>query len=403
MGEPVIELVSLTKRFGDNAVLNGVSLAFGKGEITTIIGKSGVGKSVLLKHIAGLIRPDAGQVLFKGQDISRLGKTARKELRQKVAYVFQNAALLDSLTIFDNVALPLVENLRLSKKEIREKVRARLGQLDISEIGDRFPSQISGGMKKRVALARALVTDPETVLFDEPTTGLDPVRKSAVHSMISDYQRRFGFTGIIVSHEIPDVFFISQHIAMLHDGTIHFYGPPGEIENSEDPVVRDFLHGIEPRQDAITGAESGAQIRRRFGREASRPEEDPSVFSIVLFTLENMDDVSRRAGHMASQTIVRNFALELKRHMGAHDTFSRYGMNKILALLPGTGKARAEKLCERLAREMDGNPLAQDKTCPGVVFSVTAGIAEARQGDSFGNALREAESQTGTLYTFKVC
>ena len=210
MVEPLIQFKDVHKSFGDNHVLKGIDLEIYQGEITSIIGKSGDGKSVLLKHIIGLIVQDEGVILFEGKPISKMKKSERRRLKEKFAYMFQETALFDSLTVFENIGLPLTEKTAMSKKKIAEKVRDKMNQLDLEEIDHVYPSQLSGGMKKRVALARALVTDPEIILFDEPTTGLDPVRKNAVHSMISDYQKRFGFTGVVVSHEIPDIFYISQ-------------------------------------------------------------------------------------------------------------------------------------------------------------------------------------------------
>ena len=241
MEQPLIRLENVHKSYGENKVLRGVDLSIFKGEITTVIGKSGEGKSVLLKHIIGLVKPDSGTILFDGQTLFARKKSERDTLRKKFSYMFQETALFDSMTVFDNIALPLLEGTRMKAAEIRQNVLKRLEQLDISGIGNKYPGQLSGGMKKRVALARALVTDPEIVLFDEPTTGLDPIRKQAVHIMISEYQKRFGFTGVIVSHEIPDVFAISQRVAMLNEGKIIFQGTAADLMGSEDPVIQGFI------------------------------------------------------------------------------------------------------------------------------------------------------------------
>lgn len=243
MKEPLIQLVDIHKSFGSNQVLRGVSLSINAGEITTVIGKSGEGKSVLLKHIIGLVRQDAGEICFDGKPLHKRTKKERNRLKRKFSYMFQDTALFDSMTVAENIALPLREGTKMPGREIFENVQKRLEQLDIKGIEGRYPGQLSGGMKKRVALARALITDPEIVLFDEPTTGLDPVRKHAVHSMISDYQQRFGFTGVVVSHEIPEVFDISQKIAMLNKGRIIFEGTSDEIRNHSDPEIQDFILG----------------------------------------------------------------------------------------------------------------------------------------------------------------
>ncbi len=243
MAQTIIQFKDVFKRFGDNRVLDGVNLEIFKGQITTVIGKSGTGKSVLLKHIIGLIEHDAGEILFEGKPLLKMKKLERKSLKEKFSYMFQGTALFDSMTVFENIALPLKERRSTSKAKIIQQVHGMMDQLDLKEIDDKYPSQLSGGMKKRVALARALVTNPEIILFDEPTTGLDPIRKNAVHTMISDYQKRFGFTGIVVSHEIPDVFHISQRIAMLSDGRIIFQGSPAKIQHSSEPLVQEFIRG----------------------------------------------------------------------------------------------------------------------------------------------------------------
>ena len=199
MESPFIELKNVTKQLGSLKVLDGTDLSIRQGEITTIIGKSGVGKSVLLKHIVGLMRPDSGQVLYHGSPLSKMKKTERKEMKRKISYMFQGTALFDSMTVYENIALPLKEKTALSDSDIGERVRKQLHRLDIEQIDGKYPSQISGGMKKRVALARALVTEPEIVLFDEPTTGLDPIRKGAVHQLISDFQKKFQETQIKIN------------------------------------------------------------------------------------------------------------------------------------------------------------------------------------------------------------
>lgn len=246
MTVPLIQFNQVYKSFGDNAVLKGVDLSIYRGQVTAIIGKSGIGKSVLLKHIIGLLEPDKGEILFQGRALEAMTAVERRTAKMKFSYMFQGTALFDSMTVYDNVALPLQEKSRMPFCEIADRVREKLAQLDLAGIEDKYPSQLSGGMKKRVAMARALVTDPEIVLFDEPTTGLDPIRKNAAHAMISEYQKVFGFTGVMVSHEIPDVFYISQRIAMLDRGRILFQGSPEEIQSCTDPSVRQFIRGQEP-------------------------------------------------------------------------------------------------------------------------------------------------------------
>ncbi|QUM86181.1 MULTISPECIES: ABC transporter ATP-binding protein [unclassified Moritella] len=245
MNIPLIQFCNVSKAFDGTQVLNNINLSVFKGEITTIIGKSGEGKSVLLKHIIGLLTPDSGSILFNGKSLSEHAKTEQHNLKKKFSYMFQDSALFDSMTVYDNIALPLREASKLNKIEIQQRVEKRMTQLDILGTEQQYPGQLSGGMRKRVALARALVTEPEIILFDEPTTGLDPIRKKAVHKMIADYQRKLGFTGIIVSHEIPEIFTISQRIAVLNEGDIIFQGTPEQLNNDESPVISEFVHGHE--------------------------------------------------------------------------------------------------------------------------------------------------------------
>ncbi|PIE67184.1 MAG: ABC transporter ATP-binding protein [Deltaproteobacteria bacterium] len=253
MTVPLIEFKQVFKRFGDNAVLKGVDLSIHEGEVTAIIGKSGIGKSVLLKHIIGLLDPDAGQILFDGRAMAEMHAAERRSLKMKFSYMFQGSALFDSMTVYDNVALPLKEKGRVPHADIQHCVGAMLARLDLEGVEDRYPSQLSGGMQKRVAMARALVTDPQIVLFDEPTTGLDPIRKNAAHAMIADYQKSFGFTGVMVSHDIPDVFHIAQRVAMLDRGRIIFQGRPDQIQRCREPVVREFIQGKVPSEETKGG------------------------------------------------------------------------------------------------------------------------------------------------------
>ena len=243
MKQPLIQFINVKKSFGTNHVMQGVNLSIFKGEITAIIGKSGCGKSVLLKHIIGLMTQDSGDILVFGQSLASIDKKRSKLFKKKLSYMFQENALFDFLNVFDNIALPLSEKSSLKKDEIRDRVMMRMEQLEIENTGTKFPAELSGGMKKRVALARALVTDPDVVLFDEPTTGLDPVRKHAVHSMIQEYQKKFGFTGVVVSHEIPEIFEITQRVAMLDNGRILFQGSPDDIVKSDIEEVTSFING----------------------------------------------------------------------------------------------------------------------------------------------------------------
>ena len=402
MTQPLIELKNVSKKFGEQAILEGANLNIYQGEVTTIIGKSGVGKSVLLKHIIGLMEPDSGQVLFSGQPLSAMNKEERRALKRKFSYMFQNTALFDSMTVFDNVALPLKERTKLSEGKIRRLVQDMMSKLDLHKIDEKYPSQLSGGMKKRVALARALVTDPETVLFDEPTTGLDPIRKNAVHSMISDYQKKFGFTGVVVSHEIPDVFYISQRIAMLEAGRILFEGTPEEIQQVSDPKVQQFVQGLESRHDVLTGMAPQPQGEQRFREEMARLQRHQTAFSLIILTLENLDDINEKAGYTTGQTLLKNFAEELRKRLRISDTCSRYGLNKIIAVLPNTNKEQARLTCVKLANELKTKEILEMKPYPGFYFAVSAGFAEAQENDPIEQVIVSAESRKNTIYEFRI-
>ncbi len=243
MNKEIITFKNVVKSFGSNLVLNKVSFSIFKGEITAIIGKSGIGKSVILKHIIGLLNPDSGEILFEGEPLSNMSEKKKHSLKKKCSYMFQGNALFDSLTVFDNIALPLTETSKISFFEIKKKVQTIMEKLDLNGIETRYPSQLSGGMQKRVALARALIIEPEILLFDEPTTGLDPIRKKEAHSMISDYKNKFGFTAVVVSHDIPDIFEVAQRIAMIDNKKIIFEGTPQENKKSANSVINEFISG----------------------------------------------------------------------------------------------------------------------------------------------------------------
>jgi phospholipid/cholesterol/gamma-HCH transport system ATP-binding protein len=239
----MIRVVDLHKTFGRQRLLKGVNLDLEAGKITTIIGGSGSGKTVLLKHLNALLLPDRGEIFVGDRDITRLSQTALNEVRKKFGVLFQGAALLDSMTVYDNVAFPLRERTKLKEPEIDKKVRDSLEQVGLGEMGYKYPAEVRGGMKKRAGLARALVTQPEIMLFDEPTTGLDPLLGKSIHQLIRKMHATFHFTGVIVSHDIPEVFKISDRIAMLADGTITEIGTTEEFTASSNPVVRQFLQG----------------------------------------------------------------------------------------------------------------------------------------------------------------
>jgi phospholipid/cholesterol/gamma-HCH transport system ATP-binding protein len=240
----MIRIIDLYKSFNSQVVLDGINLEMPQGQITVVIGKSGVGKSVLLKHIVGLLKPDRGQILVDGQDIALLRGRKLQEFKKRFAVLFQGGALFDSLNVFDNIAFPLREKTRLPEAEIGRRVLERLDQMNLSpEVGNKYPAELSGGMKKRVALARAMIQEPEIILFDEPVTGLDPPMTNTVFHLIKKTHQDSGYTALVVAHDIPEVFQVADHVAMLHQGHIIAYGTPEEIQHHPDPVVQSFIHG----------------------------------------------------------------------------------------------------------------------------------------------------------------
>jgi phospholipid/cholesterol/gamma-HCH transport system ATP-binding protein len=239
----MIQIVKLMKSFGPQKVLEDVTLTVAQGELLAIIGESGGGKSVLLKHLIGLLRPDRGKVLIEGEDITKLRGAGLDRVREKFGVVFQGGALFDSLTIYENIAFPLREKTRLPEPVVRENVEEALEDVGLKGVEGKYPAEISGGMKKRVALARALIAEPKIVLFDEPTTGLDPIMLHAIHKLIMDTHRKYRFTGVMISHDIPEIFHVVDRIAFLYKGTIEVVGTPKEIRASTDPVVHQFITG----------------------------------------------------------------------------------------------------------------------------------------------------------------
>lgn len=233
----------LYKRFGSQVVLNGLSLAIERGEILAVVGRSGTGKSVFLKHLVGLLRPDSGQVLVDGEDMNRARGRRLARIREHFGMLFQGGALFDSLTVGENVAFPLREKTRMAAAEIRAVVTEMLHGVGLKDVENKYPAELSGGMRKRVALARALVHHPEIMLFDEPTTGLDPVLVRAIHQLIYDTQAQFGYTAVVVSHEIPQIFEIASRVALLHNGVIVEMATPEAFQRSTNPVVQQLITG----------------------------------------------------------------------------------------------------------------------------------------------------------------
>lgn len=238
----MIEIKNLYKNFGSNSVLRGVNLKIQKGESIAVIGRSGCGKSVLLKHIVGLLNPDEGEVIIEGQSLNEVDQKQLYQLRRKFGFLFQGAALFDSMTVFENVSLPLVENnYGYSKEEIEKNVAEKLYLVGLPNIQNLKPAELSGGMKKRVGLARALITNPNYVLYDEPTTGLDPIMSDSIDELIKDLSEKINVTTIIVTHDMFSVKNCAEKVAMMHEGKIYFTGSPQDLIDSSDEVIQNFI------------------------------------------------------------------------------------------------------------------------------------------------------------------
>jgi phospholipid/cholesterol/gamma-HCH transport system ATP-binding protein len=390
MAVPLIEFKDVTKRFGPRTILERVDLQIYEEQVTTIIGLSGSGKSVLLKHIVGLLKPDEGTIFFRGKPIHRMGKKEMNACLGQMSYMFQGNALFDSMTVYENVATPIRETTNLNKAEIDRRVMDRIEQAELGEAAQKYPSQISGGMQKRVALARALISDPKIVLFDEPTTGLDPVRKNAILSMIAHYHKKFGFTAILVSHEIPDVFFISNRVLALYNQKIVFQGTPEELQAFEHPFKDEVLKSIEGLQEELTGLYSRRYFKVRYQTELKRGA-FRETYAVVVFTIENLDAISAGLGHEAAPEAIRCMGAYIDKHFGAVGGFStRQNTNEFVTVLPNSDLAAVEAILENLIKDFQEHGIRQIQTgayksaasMEKVEFAIHAGLAQGNQGQS---------------------
>ena len=401
MESPLIEFKDVTKHFGAKSVLERVNLQIYEGQVTTIIGLSGSGKSVLLKHIIGLLKPDEGKILFRGKPLSEMKKGESAANRAQISYMFQDNALFDSMTIYENIALPLRETTNLSKAEIDLRVMARIEQTELEDAAHKYPSQLSGGMQKRAALARALVTDPRIVLFDEPTSGQDPVRKNAILGMIAQYQRKFGFTAILVSHEIPDVYFISNRILALYDRSIVFQGSPEELENFDHPFKNEVIRSLEGLQKELTGLYSKRQFKVMHHVQLTQkiPE---ATYCVAVFSLDDLDIIRVNAGHDAAQVAIRSLGSSIDKHFGAVGGFStRRRSNEFVTVLPYSELTEAESILNDFAKDFQERGIhgvcagahTQTTSAESVEITVLAGIAQGQPVADIDSVIDTAKSQ----------
>ena len=239
----LIEFRSISKRFGRQVVLDRLTLRIEEGQNLVILGASGSGKSVMLKHMVGLLRPDSGEVWFDGHRIDNLSERRLAEIREEFGFLFQMGALFDSMTVEENVAFPVVEHTSKSPQEVNQIVESKLRMVGLPEVRKKMPAELSGGQRKRVALARAIALDPRVILYDEPTTGLDPVRSDVINELILKLQRDLEVTSVVVTHDMQSAFKVGDRMVMLHEGRLIFDGTPDQIKASDDPIVRRFVRG----------------------------------------------------------------------------------------------------------------------------------------------------------------
>ncbi len=394
MTQPLIQLKGVSKTFGNRRILDAIDLSIYEGQTTTIIGKSGVGKSVTLKHIIGLLEQDAGEIYFRGKKLGHMNRREQREMKRQFSYMFQNNALFDSMTVYENIALPILENGLFGKTETERRVLSKIEQLELSEVTHKYPSQISGGMQKRVALARALVTEPRVVLFDEPTTGLDPIRKNGVLGMVAHYQRRFGFTAVIVSHDIPDIFFISNRIAILYDGKVIFQGSPFELEKFDHPLIEEFITSLRSLKDQLTGLETKGSFERQYQHEFS-PMRSAEEFTVAFFSLDNLEDLDEHLGQASVDRIIQSLAAVIDKHIGMMGISSRYGRGEILSVLPRMDRERADALLVELETALEDEDVfdAPDNLNGCSPLCIRAGLAKGRPGAELSTLATQAKEE----------
>jgi phospholipid/cholesterol/gamma-HCH transport system ATP-binding protein len=282
-------------------------------------------------------------------------------------------------------------------------VAEKIAQLELTGNEGAYPSQLSGGMRKRVALARALVTDPQIVLFDEPTTGLDPIRKNVVHSMISDYQKRFGFTGVLVSHDIPDIFYISHWVIMIDEGAILFQGTPDELHAAEEPLVRQFIQGLAAPREPDSGLVSQPTGENRFKEELARLQRHDTPFSLMLLTVSNMDEVHTNIGHSAGQKALNSLANMIRHNLRVNDICSRFGINRILIFLPNTTRDQAQMVANKFTGNVGGIQPHGGISIQSGCLVIRAGFVEAHRDSQLEQLMAEATEKSNVLFDFTVC
>ena len=401
MPKPLVQFNNVTKRFGTRTILDGIDLTIYEGEITTIIGKSGVGKSVFLKHIIGLLTPDEGEILFMGQRFADMNRKEQQDLKNVCSYMFQHNALFDSLTVFENIALPLRERTRLPASEIKTRVMEKIEQLELGEVPHKYPTQLSGGMQKRVALARALINNPKIVLFDEPTTGLDPIRKNAVLTMVAHYQQQFNFSAVLVSHDIPDVFYISDRIAIIDEAKILFQGTPTELEQTDHPVINEFIHSLNLLKEDLAGLTSRHVLQQAFSTAQTSQDQSDGPFSVISLTVQGLADITNHIGAIASHHVLENFSRAWQKAISPQTLVARYDDHTAVALVPATELRQVEDMLTALSKMPQNTQHLHIQGYGGDSISATlvAGVTPLHATGSLKEHIRDARNRQTSLTT----
>lgn len=383
--DPIISIRGLCKGFDGKEVLQGVDLDIPRGGTTAIIGKSGEGKSVLLKCIVGLLKPDSGSIQIHCDE-------GREDCFDRVGFMFQHNALFESMTALENVALPLLERSSMKRLKVKARVKNLFRQLDLQEIEEKYPAQLSGGMQKRVALARALILNPEIVLFDEPTTGLDPLRKNTVFMMIRRYQQKFGYTALMVSHDLPDVLYFTDWVAALNQGRIGFMGTPIELEQESSQLADEFLHSSKYLRGELIGLEPLYELRKNFDEYRTK------VRSIVELRLDPMAEIEEEGGevaaHLLESAVVHQFGYAVSQDQQA------YSINGSGVLIgcdhtedPEAVKKLLEGGKEAFRKQIEGLKM---RHC--TEFKVTWALVPIREDQSLDEALEELKHKRSELF-----
>jgi phospholipid/cholesterol/gamma-HCH transport system ATP-binding protein len=405
---PLIEFREVTKRFGSRTVLDQINLKIYENQVTTIMGKSGTGKSVLLKHIIGLLSPDTGTILFRGKPVHQMKKGEWNQCRSQISYLFQDNALFGSMSVFDNIALPLRRTTSMSAKEIEKKVMARIEQTDLTDAVDKYPSELSGGMQKRVAIARSLVTDPKIVLFDEPTAGQDPIRGNTILSTIAHYRKKFGFTAILVSHDVPNVFFISDRLIYLWEGKVAFQGSYEESTRLNHPMFKEFIDSLEGLKDELTGLLSRQLFETHYSMALYQGQKEKPI-TTVLFNVQ-FDRLAEALGPLAATEVLKTLGEYVNSNLSTVGGFSfRNHTGEILAILPNTDFQEAKQLIADFGSRLQEEKLANIKALTHLKIGadacfeifVHAGIAEAGLTEDVEMTIEKARRTQEIIATYR--